>query len=187
MVAEALGASNQSQIVDLTLNNNNPYTVGYAIYENGNPMRVVLINFLNDQSGASDLIATIMIGGGSSGQPGANPSTARVRYLAAPSVTEKHNMTWGGQSWGSLFSSDGRPQGNASTLTVQCDPNNGKECSPPSVHLLPGLMYSMSLRMPRHNSRAWRGPRVPFGSVTHRIRTRIAHRDFHYIHIPERR
>jgi len=125
MVAEALGASNQSQIVDLTLNNNNPYTVGYAIYENGNPMRVVLINFLNDQSGASDLTATIMIGGGSSGQPGANPSTARVRYLAAPSVTEKHNMTWGGQSWGSLFSSDGRPQGNASTLTVQCDPNNG--------------------------------------------------------------
>jgi len=125
LVTEALGSSNQSQVVDLTLNNDNPYTVGYAIYENGNPMRVVLINFLNDPSGNSDMTATVMIGGGISGQTAANPSTVSVRYLAGPSVTEKHNITWAGQSWGSLFSSDGRAQGNVSTLTVQCDPNNG--------------------------------------------------------------
>ncbi|KAF8324445.1 uncharacterized protein EI90DRAFT_2934654 [Cantharellus anzutake] len=125
MVTEALGSSNQSQIVDLTLNNNNPYTVGYAIYENGNPMRVVLINFMNDPTGASDFTATVAIGGGTSGQPAANPTSATVRYLSAPSVTEKRNITWAGQSWGALFSSDGRPQGNVSTLTVQCNSNNG--------------------------------------------------------------
>lgn len=62
-VAEALGPSNQSQVLDLQMNSGNEFTPGYAIYENGQPTRVALINFVEDSSGASDYTASISIGG----------------------------------------------------------------------------------------------------------------------------
>lgn len=62
-VAEALGPSNQSQVLDLQMNTDNEFTPGYAIYENGQPSRVALINFLDDNSGGSDYTAAISIGG----------------------------------------------------------------------------------------------------------------------------
>lgn len=82
MVAEALGPSNRSQVVDLALNSNSVFTPGYAIYENGNPTKVVLINYMADPSGNSDLTVTVAIGG-KSGQPAANLSTVSVRRLSA--------------------------------------------------------------------------------------------------------
>jgi hypothetical protein len=62
-VAEALGSSNQSQVLDLGMNNGNEFTPGYAIYENGQPARVAFINFVDDNTGASDYTASISIGG----------------------------------------------------------------------------------------------------------------------------
>lgn len=53
-VAETLGSSNNSQIIDLNANNNNVYTPGYAIYENGQLARLALLNFMSDPSGAND-------------------------------------------------------------------------------------------------------------------------------------
>lgn len=97
VIAEALGTSGAAQIVDLFLNNNDQYTPGYAIYENGNPTRVVLINYLTDASGAHNYTANIAIGGGTTGQAEATPLTVQVKYLLAPSVTEKWNITWGQQ------------------------------------------------------------------------------------------
>ena len=63
IVAEALGSSNVAQVLDLQANGGNDYTPGYAIYENGQPVRVALTNFITDQSGNSDYTASISIGG----------------------------------------------------------------------------------------------------------------------------
>ncbi|KAF8332661.1 uncharacterized protein EI90DRAFT_2917640 [Cantharellus anzutake] len=132
MVAEALGPSNQSQVIDLTLNSNNVFTPGYAIYENGNPTKVVLINYLADPSGASDLTVTVAIGGGTSGQPAANPSTVSVRRLSAATISQKFNITWAGQNMGYYLESDGRLRGTQVTETVNCDPNNGCQIKVPA-------------------------------------------------------
>jgi len=61
-VAETLGASNKSQIVDLNANTGNEFTPAYAVYESGTPVRVALFNYITDPSGASDYTATISVG-----------------------------------------------------------------------------------------------------------------------------
>lgn len=62
-VAEALGSSNTAQVLDLQANGGSDYTPGYAIYENGQPVRIALTNFISDPSGNSDYTASISIGG----------------------------------------------------------------------------------------------------------------------------
>lgn len=89
VVSEAFGSSNNSQIVDLNANDGSIWTPSYAIYDNGAPARLVLINFLTDPSGASNMQVTVSV-------PGA-PSEVYVKYLLAPSVATKGNFTWGGQ------------------------------------------------------------------------------------------
>jgi hypothetical protein len=64
-VAEALGSSNQSQVLDLGMNNGNEFTPGYA---NGQPTRVAFINFVDDNTGTSDYTASISIGGSAPSQ-----------------------------------------------------------------------------------------------------------------------
>ncbi|KAJ7592650.1 glycoside hydrolase family 79 protein [Mycena floridula] len=115
-MAEALGASNSSQVLDLQANSDNIYTPAYGIYENGNPVRVGLFNFMTDASGASDYTANIAISG-------ATLSSVKVKYLRAPSVSTKGNFTWGGQTFGDQFASDGRPMGTEDIQTVQCSNN----------------------------------------------------------------
>jgi len=63
VVAEVLGSSNVAQVLDLQANGGNDYTPGYAIYENGQPVRVALTNFISDPSGNSDYTAGISVGG----------------------------------------------------------------------------------------------------------------------------
>ena len=64
VVAEALGRTNTSQVKDINANVNSEMTPGYAIYEDGVPMRVAIINFVDDPSGASDVTASVSINGG---------------------------------------------------------------------------------------------------------------------------
>ena len=131
MVAETFGGSNISKIVDLELNNKNDFTPGYAIYENGQPQRVVLINYMNDGgSGTAAYTANIRVGG-VNGLADTTPTTVTVRRLTSPSVSEKQNITWAGQSWGTQFMSDGRAQGDLVAETVNCVPNTG----------MPGCLY----------------------------------------------
>lgn len=85
-VAETFGSSNQSQIVDMNLPSE--FRPGYAIYENGQPTRLAFINYASDATGASDYNAVISLGGTTV------PDHVNVRYLSAPSVTEKFNITW---------------------------------------------------------------------------------------------
>ncbi|KAI5118878.1 hypothetical protein M0805_003553 [Coniferiporia weirii] len=124
VVAEALGNSGSAQIVDLYLNSNNEYTPGYVVYENGNPERVVLANYITDPAGVNNYTAYISVGGNQTGTPGATPASVQVKYLLAPSTTEKFNITWAGQTFGGPFSTDGRLQGSEVIYTYQCDTVN---------------------------------------------------------------
>ena len=123
-MTEVMGRNNQSQVLWLNVNEGNPSTPGYAIYENGTPMKVALFNFLNDPSGAHDLNVTISIGGGQTGQSAGIPPSVRVKYLLADSITTKDNLTWAGQSLGANFKSDGRFQGEEKVFTVPCNAAN---------------------------------------------------------------
>jgi len=75
-MAEALGPKNQSQVSDITQNINTPM---YAIFENGAPTKVALLNFVTDPSGASTYTAVISVGGGTTGQSNATPSSVKVK------------------------------------------------------------------------------------------------------------
>ncbi|KAI0651080.1 glycoside hydrolase family 79 protein [Trametes meyenii] len=120
-VAEALGTSNTSQVKDLLPNNNNDQTPAYAIYENGNLARMALINYMTDPSGANDYTATIYVGGSGFNEPNGAPASVKVKYLLAPSVSEKDNITWAGQTLGGRFEADGTWKGDENVQTIQCD------------------------------------------------------------------
>ncbi|CAK5268206.1 unnamed protein product [Mycena citricolor] len=115
VAAEVFGKSNQSQIIDLQMNNENIFTPGYAIYENGTLARVALFNFITDPSGASDYSVAL--------QAVTLPKEVKVKYLLAPSVSTKENITWAGQTFGANLASDGRLSGQLSVARVPCDAN----------------------------------------------------------------
>ena len=121
VMSEVLGRSNQSQVIDLGVNDETPSTPGYAIYENGTPTKVALFNYLDDDTGAHDLSVSISIGGGDTGQPTSTPPSVRVKYLLAEHVTVKGNFTWAGQTLGANFQADGRLQGELDVVNVPCD------------------------------------------------------------------
>ncbi|KAF8217332.1 glycoside hydrolase family 79 protein [Mycena galopus ATCC 62051] len=115
VMAEAIGPSNNTQVLDYGVENLSPYTPIYGIYENGTPVRVAIMNYLNDPTGASNVSAVISIAGATI------PSSVQVKRLSADSVTQKGNYTWAGQTFGSFFESDGRPIGQEVIETVNCD------------------------------------------------------------------
>ncbi|KAJ7476225.1 glycoside hydrolase family 79 protein [Mycena latifolia] len=131
-VAEAFGTSNKSQIIDLQMNAANIYTPGYAIYDAGVLARLALFNFVTDPSGASAYTASFAIGGGDTGQPNATPAQVKVKYLLAPSVSTKDNITWAGQTFGAAFESDGRITGTEQIQTVTCNSDNTCDISVPA-------------------------------------------------------
>ncbi|CAL1698450.1 unnamed protein product [Somion occarium] len=122
-MSETLGNTNTSQLVDLQANGNNEFTPAYAVYEGGSLARLALFNFITDPSGANDYTVSISIGGGDTGQPNGTPAQVSVKYLLAPSVAEKENITWAGQTLGAMFKADGRLQGSEQVQTVTCDQN----------------------------------------------------------------
>ncbi|KAJ7478241.1 hypothetical protein FB451DRAFT_1556993 [Mycena latifolia] len=115
VMAEALGPSNQSQVLDFPIDGVSEFTPVYAIYEDGVPKRVAVFNYIDDPSGANDVSAVISIAGATL------PAAVKVKYLAATSVVQKGNITWAGQTFGGNFESDGRPMGTEDIQTVQCD------------------------------------------------------------------
>ena len=121
VMSEVMGRSNQSQVIDLAANGGDLSTPGYAIYENGTPMKVALFNNLDDDTGAHDLSVAISIGGGDTGQTASTPASVRVKYLLADHVTTKGNFTWAGQTLGANFEADGRLKGDLNVVTVPCD------------------------------------------------------------------
>lgn len=118
VVAEIFGKSRNSRIVDLAADNANIYHPAYAVYEGDTPTRIVLFNFISDESGASNLDVTINL----ADNPIAGP--VHVRYFSAASVSEQYNITWAGQTMGTSFNSDGRLYGDEQTVEIQCTDGN---------------------------------------------------------------
>jgi len=121
IVAEAFGKTNTSRIIDLQANADSAYTPAYAIYENDAIARLALFNYVTDPTGASDYVATFAVGGGSTGQANLTPAQVKVKYLLAPSVSERSNITWANQTFGAAFETDGRPMGDMYIETVACN------------------------------------------------------------------
>ncbi|KAI0729703.1 glycoside hydrolase family 79 protein [Fomitopsis betulina] len=124
-IAEALGSSNTSRVIDLNANNGSIYTPAYAIYENGALARLALFNYVTDASGGSTVTTTVSVGGGQTGEQSNTPQSVKVKYLAAESVSVKENITWAGQTLGDRFTVDGRLKGGETVQTVQCEPSSG--------------------------------------------------------------
>ncbi|EJD44078.1 hypothetical protein AURDEDRAFT_88289 [Auricularia subglabra TFB-10046 SS5] len=113
IVAEALGKSDRSRVIDLYPDNQ--YTPAYGIYdEQGNPEKVLLMNYMTDTTGASDYTAQISVGAAG------GPQKAWVRYVSAPSVAWKGNITIGGQTFGGMFQANGLLYGEEETLEIPC-------------------------------------------------------------------
>lgn len=96
-IAEAMGKTNTTQVKDMLPNDGNDLTPAYAIYENGQFARMALINYMTDPSGANDYTATVYVGGDGFGEANGAPASIKVKYLSAPSTSEKDNITWAGQ------------------------------------------------------------------------------------------
>ena len=91
VIAETFRSSGSSQILNLNANNGNIFTPGYAIYEDGFLSKLALFNFMMDPLGNNDYTAMILI------RPATIPAQVKVKYLSAPSVSLKNNITWVGQ------------------------------------------------------------------------------------------
>ncbi|KAJ7290483.1 glycoside hydrolase family 79 protein [Mycena rebaudengoi] len=114
-MAEVLGPTNNSQVLDLPIPGSSEFTPMYGIYENGVPVRVAIFNYVDDPTGATDVHASISINGGTL------PSAVKVKYLLAKTVVQKGNYTWAGQTFGGNFESDGRPMGDEVIESFPCD------------------------------------------------------------------
>ncbi|KIY63991.1 glycoside hydrolase family 79 protein [Cylindrobasidium torrendii FP15055 ss-10] len=110
-MTEALGRGNNAQVLDLNANDGNEFTPAYAIFEDGEPTRVALFNYLTDPSGGSTYTASIAVAG---------LTSVKVKYLSADSVSQKGGFRWAGQTFGNHFESDGRLMGDEDVREVQC-------------------------------------------------------------------
>ncbi|WWC86516.1 uncharacterized protein L201_001393 [Kwoniella dendrophila CBS 6074] len=150
VIAEAFGRSNNSKVVDISPTTeqdaNNIYHPIYAIYENDQPSRVVLFNYIDDQSGANDLQTTINVG--------TSVTSVSVRYLRAKSVSEQYDITWANQTLGTSFSSDGRLYGEQQTVSINCENGNCVIPVPaPSIALVFLTSDSLSNSSPQEGSK----------------------------------
>jgi len=112
-VLSALQSNNGTKVIDLNLEKSMDKAGGtnaaYGIYDavTSEPYRLAFISFAN---GGGSVQYTI--------PRGTLPQTGRnvtVRYLTAPSVQEKWDITWGGKSW------KGATDGNAIDVTTGQD------------------------------------------------------------------
>ncbi|EJD47766.1 hypothetical protein AURDEDRAFT_163225 [Auricularia subglabra TFB-10046 SS5] len=112
-VAEALGPTGKARVAEITQDDKplDNLTPGYVIYENNQPARLLLINYMSDPTGAHDYMARIAWNG----------AQVRTRMLYAEHVTTKiPNVTWAGQSFGGYFESDGLLRGEQVTELISC-------------------------------------------------------------------
>jgi hypothetical protein len=75
-----------SQVMDLLLGGNSTHTPGYAVYKDGQPIKLALFNYITDPSGNNDAQFNF---------PSSQPSV-RVKYFstATGSTADKFNLTW---------------------------------------------------------------------------------------------
>lgn len=100
-VAEALRGDNGTYVLDLNINNStaaNSTTAGYGVYNgtSGQLINVVLFNFADQGTEPANFTIPALSNGSGAGS---NATTLMLaRYLVAPSVKEKTNISWGGKT-----------------------------------------------------------------------------------------
>jgi len=63
-VSKVIGKSDAARITDLQINagiDGGNYTPGYAVIKNANPVKVALLNYVSDDTGASDDDAAVTV------------------------------------------------------------------------------------------------------------------------------
>ncbi len=64
-MAEVIGKSGKARVMDLNANEGNVFTPAFAIYEDGVPVRVLIINFVTNPLGTNDINVNITADGAS--------------------------------------------------------------------------------------------------------------------------
>ncbi|TEB29048.1 glycoside hydrolase family 79 protein [Coprinellus micaceus] len=113
IMAEVFGKSNAGRV--LQLESGSVFTPTYAIYDGTTLSKFALFNYVNDPTGASDIVVSLSVAGGGV------PQSVKVKYLLADSVQSKTNITWAGQTFGNNFEADGLLKGDHNATTVHCD------------------------------------------------------------------
>ncbi|KAH8828669.1 hypothetical protein DL96DRAFT_1462855 [Flagelloscypha sp. PMI_526] len=124
IMAEILGTTNTSQVLDLNANEGAAQTPAYMIYENGKASKLALFNYMDKSLGTADVTFTFAVGGNGVNEANGTPSSVKVKYLASNSVSDKGNFTWAGQTMGVAYGSDGRLKGTEDVQTVNCNADN---------------------------------------------------------------
>lgn len=123
---EALQSHNGSKVLDLNVDNStttNSTSAGYGIYDSATQdlYRVVLFNYANATGTVDYTISKGML-----------PSTGKnvtVKYLTAPSVNEKTQISWSGTTWSGV--TDGK------AISSGVNPDVSMDCSAGCVVSLP--------------------------------------------------
>ncbi|TBU36584.1 hypothetical protein BD309DRAFT_1069863 [Dichomitus squalens] len=76
---------------------------------------------MNEQDGTSSLNVTISVGEDSVGEANAMPPQVQVKYLLAPSVSEKDQITRANRTFGGRSAADGRLSGTNVIQIVTCN------------------------------------------------------------------
>ncbi|OSC98987.1 glycoside hydrolase family 79 protein [Trametes coccinea BRFM310] len=131
-VAEALSSANGSRVVDLNVQNSmsdkSATVAGYAIYDGkaDNVHSLVIFNFANASGATVDYSIDGKFVPSSS-------SSITIRYLTAPSVSEKTNIAWGGKTYAGV--GDANPVDATFSSSV---PDKNMSCSGGCTIQVPG-------------------------------------------------
>lgn len=118
VLAEALRASDSTTKVTVSDQQlDTEVAAAYNIYENSVVVKRVLINMVNDPTGANNLKVKFPA-------PSNNPAFVSYKSLASPTLAEKENVTWAGQTFG--YYSEGKLTGKETILQAPC---TGGSCS----------------------------------------------------------
>lgn len=116
VMAEALRPSDGRAAVTVTDQQvDSNVLAAYNVYENGAIARKIFINMVNDPSGANSFKLSFP-------QPASQPATVPYKLLAAPTLAEKDNITWAGQTFG--WWSEGILKGEERILQAACQNGN---------------------------------------------------------------
>lgn len=125
--AEALNAKNGTFVLDLNINNNtqNSTSAGYGLYDGKTSALygMVFFNFADAGNGTTSFPVTT----------GNASQTLLVRYLSAPSVEEKFNISWGGKTLNGVGDAIMVDSGSAADQQFQCNSTCTVEVPSPGV------------------------------------------------------
>jgi hypothetical protein len=112
VLAEALRASvNTTKVTVTDQQLETDLAAAYNVYENNVVTKRVLINMVNDPTGGNNLVVNFTA-------PAGNPPSVAYKLLAAPTLAEKANITWAGQTFG--YYSEGQLTGKETILQAPC-------------------------------------------------------------------